>query len=105
MKITLIDSDGSARILDAQVGDSLMQAALNGGVRGIVGECGGSCSCATCHVYIEPPWNRASGEPGSLEKEMLELTQGPSAYSRLACQVILNPSHAGLVARVAKNDA
>ena len=104
MKITIIDSDESVRILEAKVGDSLMQAAINGGVRGIVAECGGSCSCATCHVYIEPPWRSVSGEAGTLEKEMLELTQAPSANSRLACQVILTPDHAGLVARVAKND-
>lgn len=104
MRITIIDSDGSVRILDAQVGDTLMQVAINGGVRGIVAECGGSCSCATCHVYIEPPWESVSGEPGTLEKEMLDLTQAPNAYSRLACQVVLTPDHAGLVARVANNE-
>lgn len=105
MKITFIEAGGSLRVVDAKVGDTLMQAAVNAGVPGIVGECGGSCSCATCHVYIEPPWASACGELRGLEKEMIELTTEPSAYSRLACQIALMPDHDGLVVRIANNQA
>lgn len=53
VNITYISASGAARVLEVARGSSLMQAALANGLDGIVGECGGSAMCATCHVYVD----------------------------------------------------
>src|SRR3546814_4895147 len=55
-KIVFIQPDGRSQSVDAPVGQSLMEAATTNLVRGVVGDCGGSCSCATCHLYIDEAW-------------------------------------------------
>jgi ferredoxin, 2Fe-2S len=100
VKITFIEADGSERVVDGKVGNSLMETAIHNGVRGLLAECGGACSCATCHVYIDAQWLSAVGEPGPIERDMLEMTIDPTACSRLACQVIVRADHDGLVARI-----
>ena len=77
-----------------------MEAAVQNGIRGLLAECGGACSCATCHVYIEPTWAAAVGEAGGLEKDMLEMAVARTACSRLACQVLVRDELDGLVARI-----
>ena len=51
-KITFIESSGAARTVDAELGSTVMEAAIKNGIPGIVAECGGACACATCHVYV-----------------------------------------------------
>jgi ferredoxin, 2Fe-2S len=98
--ITFIDASGSEHVVQAKVGNSLMEAAVQNGIRGLLAECGGACSCATCHLYIEPQWASAVGEPGGIEKDMLEMAVAPTACSRLACQIMVTNELDGLVARV-----
>lgn len=100
VKITFIDANGSEHVVQAKPGSSLMEAAVQNGIRGLLAECGGACSCATCHVYIEPPWASAVGEAGGLEKDMLEMAVDRTACSRLACQVLVRDELDGLVARI-----
>ncbi len=69
-KITFVDIDGNKTILKARDGDNLMQAAVAGGIEGIVGECCGAMMCATCHIYVEEPHlsslsERSEGEEAS----------------------------------------
>jgi 2Fe-2S ferredoxin len=82
--------DGSVTTIDGRPGDSVMETAVRNGVPGIVGECGGSLSCATCHVFVAPETLQLVGGPGDLEDEMLDAT--PAARrenSRLSCQIKL----------------
>ncbi len=83
--------DGSTDVLTVAPGTSLMRAAVQAGVRGIVGECGGQAMCATCHVYVRPEyWDRLP-EIGDDEDEMLDCTvalRDPDR-SRLSCQLAL----------------
>ena len=67
-KITYIASDGNETIVDAKEGMSVMQSAVNNGVDGIVAECGGACSCATCHVYVDEAWFDKLPEAQAMEK-------------------------------------
>jgi 2Fe-2S ferredoxin len=99
-KITFIEADGSEHVVDGKVGNSLMETAIHNGIRGLLAECGGACSCATCHVYIEAQWVSAVGEPGRVEQDMLELVVHRAACSRLACQVMVRPDYDGLVVRI-----
>ena len=99
VKITFIEPDGIERQVDALVGDTLMTAAVNNGVRGILADCGGACTCATCHIYIDPNWIAAVGSPDEAEREMLDLAIEPQQNSRLSCQIIVTAALDGLIAR------
>ena len=99
-KITFIASDGTATEVDANVGDSVMQTAVNNMVEGIVAECGGCLSCATCHVYVDEAWCEQVGPARADEKAMLELAVDPNENSRLSCQITVTDDLDGLVLRI-----
>ena len=101
MKATWIMPDGHATTLDVAAGQSLMAAALARGVPGIVGECGGSLSCATCHVVVDPAWFAGTGDVGTFEDQMLDVTEADrEPTSRLSCQVKMTAALDGIVLRV-----
>ncbi|HEY9545419.1 MAG TPA: 2Fe-2S iron-sulfur cluster-binding protein [Solimonas sp.] len=99
-KIVFIQPDGRSQSVDAPVGQSLMEAATTNLVRGVVGDCGGSCSCATCHLYIDEAWFDKLPPSDDIEQAMLEGAIDPGPTSRLGCQVIVKDELDGLVARV-----
>ena len=96
-KITYIAFDGNETIVDAKEGMSVMQSAVNNGVDGIVAECGGACSCATCHVYVDKEWFDKLPEAQPMEKEMLDFVMSPQPTSRLSCQIKVTAELDGLV--------
>ena len=93
-KVTYIAFDGEETIVDAKEGMSVMQSAVNNGVDGIVAECGGACSCATCHVYVDEAWFE---KLPAMEKEMLDFVMSPQPTSRLSCQIKVTAELDGLV--------
>lgn len=99
-KITYIEFNGTEYVLDLPPGQSLMRGAVDNSVQGIVGDCGGNCSCATCHVYIDPDWLDRVGAKGEMEEALLEEVCDPRPNSRLACQVEVSEDLDGLVVRV-----
>ncbi len=100
-QIYLIQPDGTQLELEVPVGTSIMQAAVSAGVAGIVGECGGSCMCATCHVYADEDALARLPSMLSTEDEMLECTASArESGSRLSCQVRMTPDLAGLSLRL-----
>ena len=99
-KITFINSNNEPLTVEASAG-SLMEVAVQNGVKGIDGDCGGVCSCATCHVHVAPDFMDVVGEPGEIEKDMLELNDNVNEYSRLGCQVQVSEALDGLVLKVA----
>jgi len=99
--ITFITQEGEHIILEGKSG-SIMQLATAHGVPGIDGDCGGVCSCATCHVHVDPSFVEKTGEAGEIEKDMLELEDNLSETSRLSCQIEINEALDGLVLTVAK---
>jgi 2Fe-2S ferredoxin len=99
--IHVIRADGSARVIPAADGSSVMQAITGAGEAGIVAECGGSAMCATCHVYVDDAWVDRLPAPLSNELEMLECTaaeRGPT--SRLSCQIRMSAELDGLSVRL-----
>jgi len=99
-KIHFVQHDGETQIVDGNVGQSVMEAATNNFVRGIIGECGGCCSCATCHVYVDEPWFGKLAPPDQLEQGMLEGAVEPGPLSRLSCQIKITDDMDGFVARI-----
>lgn len=99
-KITYIEYSGTEHVVDVAAGLSVMQGAVANSVRGIIAECGGACSCATCHVYVDPAWVNRVGEKGSMEAALLEDVCGAQPNSRLSCQIKVSDALDGLVVRV-----
>ena len=96
--IHLISSTGEHTTLQANAGDSVMLTATNAGLDGIVGECGGSAMCATCHVYVDEAWADKLPAPLANELEMLECTASERrATSRLSCQITMSAQLDGIV--------
>lgn len=100
-KITFITSDNETVVTEANTG-SVMELALQHKVKGIDGDCGGVCSCATCHVHVDKVFWEKVGEPSELESDMLEFDENVSEYSRLSCQIQVSDAIDGLVLKVAK---
>lgn len=97
-QITYIEPSGRPVTLAVPDGWSLMHAATSNGVDGIVGECGGAASCATCHCYVDPERLAELPEPTEMELEMLEGTTAERRpNSRLSCQLKASPALDGLV--------
>ena len=86
--------------MDIAAGQSLLAAALNNNVKGIDGDCGGQCGCATCHVFIEAPWADKLPEPLANEDEMLNFTAEREPASRLACQIVMTDVLDGMKVRM-----
>ena len=98
-KVTFIDCSGTTRVVEAEDGVSLMEAAVQNLVPGIDGDCGGVCACATCHLQVETEWLAHLPAMAELEDSMLELTAERNAHSRLGCQIKLGPALDGIVVR------
>lgn len=99
--IHLISHEGQSTELQAPEGHSVMQAAVAAGVSGIVGECGGSAVCATCHVYVDPAWLDRLKPALSNELELLECTSSERRpESRLSCQIQVHAALEGMVVRM-----
>ena len=97
--VHLTAADGSRHDVAGRVGDSLMRAAVAAGVEGIAADCGGTLSCATCHVYVDPAWAARLPPPSRDEDAMLEMTAAPRRpTSRLSCQIVLDDALDGLTA-------
>ena len=96
--VTYIAHDGKESKLEVAVGTSVMQAAVFNGVDGIVAECGGSCMCATCHVYVREDQLALCPDMEPGEDAMLDGTASPRLpNSRLSCQLVMAPKMDGLV--------
>ena len=101
-KITFIEADGGAHVLQVEPGQSIMHVAIENDIRGILADCGGCCSCATCHCYVEDAW-AACFVPAAVEEiELVSYAFDPLPNSRLSCQLLLTAEHDGIVIRLPK---
>lgn len=96
-KITFVQFSGDKTTIDADNGISVMNVALDNLVPGIDADCGGECSCATCHVLIEEDWMPKVGEASEQENSMLDLNPDREARSRLSCQITVADELDGLI--------
>lgn len=97
VQLTFTAFDGTRQELACDPGQSVMQAAVSNGVRGIDGDCGGSMACGSCLVYLDPAWLDRAGTPSDFELGMLELSTNFQPNARLSCQIKLSPALDGLV--------
>ena len=95
MKLYVIDHDGVEHQIDGIDGWQLMEVIRDEGLD-IKAECGGSCACATCHVYLDEEWQNKVPEKSEEEIDMLDLAFDVQDNSRLSCQITITPSLDGL---------
>ena len=98
--VKFIAADGRETEVHVASGTTLMHAATDNGVAGILADCGGACSCATCHCYIDEAWVEKTGSADEVEAQMLEFVLAPEANSRLSCQIVIDDNLDGLVVRL-----
>lgn len=95
---------GEIRTLDAAVGDTVMETIREAGIDELMALCGGVCSCATCHVHVDPAFAAALPPMSQDEDELLDGSNYRDERSRLSCQIRLNDSLSGLRVTIAEED-
>lgn len=98
MKINFISHNGTETAVEVAEGESVMRAAVLHDVDGIIGECGGSMMCATCHCYVDDDWSGRTGERKEGEMDLLDCAASEvKPTSRLSCQIRMRPELDGVV--------
>jgi ferredoxin, 2Fe-2S len=99
--IRFIQPDQTEQTIETPPGQSLMKAAVDANVKGIDADCGGTLSCATCHVMVDAAWADRLPAPVADEVDMLDFASAPvEPTSRLSCQIQLTPELDGLTVRL-----
>jgi 2Fe-2S ferredoxin len=96
--------EGETRTLEAPLGMSVMEVIRDGGVDEMLALCGGVCSCATCHVHVDPAFADKLPSMSEDESDLLDSSSHRDARSRLACQIRMNDSLSGLRVTIAQED-
>lgn len=100
-KVTYIEFNGTAHEVDLPIGSSLVEGAVQNDIPGIVAECGGSCMCSTCHVYVDDGFTDKLPEKEEEEDEMLEEAAAEvKENSRLSCQLRMTEDMDGIIVRM-----
>lgn len=94
------DAGGARHAVDGAIGASVMESAVLAGLDGIAADCGGACSCATCHVYVDDDWLDRVGPLAECEDALLDLVSDRRAGSRLSCQIALTAALDGLAVTI-----
>ena len=99
-KITYIEHNGESHEIEVANGLSVMEGAVQNNIPGIDADCGGSCACATCHVYVGEEWFIKLPKKDSAEEDMLDMAYEPKKFSRLSCQLTVTNELDGLVVKM-----
>jgi ferredoxin, 2Fe-2S len=105
VKVVFTEPGGRRREVDAPPGITLMEAARQHDVQGVIARCGGACACATCHVYVDPAWLPRLEPREEMEEAMLENAWEPRENSRLSCQIHITADLDGLQVTVPQRQA
>ena len=104
--VIYVGTTGQEYTIEAVDGESVMATAVKNGVPGIIGECGGNASCATCHVWVRDEFVPLVGEPQGDEEDLLEMgVSDRREGSRLSCQIKMSDELDGLTVDIAPQEA
>ncbi len=102
--LTVVDRAGEERTVDAEVGLSVMEVLKINGFDELLALCGGCCSCATCHVHVDPAYLDRLPPIGEDEDDLLDVAEDRDATSRLSCQLPVTAALDGMRLRIAAED-
>jgi 2Fe-2S ferredoxin len=103
-KLNVVLRDGKQREIDAADGLTIMEAMREGGIDELLALCGGSCSCATCHVHVAADFLGKLPPMSADEDDLLDSSDDRAADSRLSCQLMLGPDLDGITVTIAAED-
>jgi ferredoxin, 2Fe-2S len=103
-KLIVTKRDGQTVELDGKAGLSVMEVIRDNGIDELLALCGGCCSCATCHVHVDPAFATAVAPMGADENDLLDSSDHRDAMSRLSCQIPFTTALDGLHVTIAKED-
>ena len=104
LRLVVTDRSGGRRIVQGRSGQSVMQVIREAGLDELAAICGGACSCATCHVYVETTFEHLLAPMTAVENELLECSDHRQPQSRLSCQITLEQAFDGLAVTIAPED-
>jgi len=104
-KIAYIEHNGKTHVVEVLNGLSVMEGAVQNNIPGIAAGCGGSCACATCHVYVDEKWFSKLPNKEKAEEDMLDMAFEPNKFSRLGCQITITENLDGLVVKMPSKQA
>ena len=104
-KITYIERNGKSHVVEVPNGLSVMEGAVQNNIPGIDADCGGSCACATCHVYVDEKWFNKLPNKENAEEDMLDMAFEANKFSRLGCQITITENLDGLVVKMPSKQA
>ena len=102
--LTIVTRDGAERTVEARAGWSVMENIRDNGFDELLALCGGCCSCATCHVHVDPEWVGRLKPMGSDEDDLLDTSDHRRPNSRLSCQIEYDEALDGLKVQIAPED-
>lgn len=103
-KLTVTSREGQARTVEGESGLSVMEVIRDNGFDELLALCGGCCSCATCHVYVDPAFSETLPPISLDESDLLDSSDHRTAQSRLSCQLQFGPALDGLQVTIAPED-
>ena len=103
-QLTIVTRDGTERVIEGRAGWSVMENIRDNGFDELLALCGGCCSCATCHVHVDPEWIARVGPPKPDEDDLLDTSDHRIENSRLSCQILFSAELDGLKVRIAPED-
>jgi len=103
-KLVVVTRDGEESVFDADVGLSVMEVIRDNGVDELLALCGGCCSCATCHVYVDPAFAAILPQMSEDENDLLDSSDHRNERSRLSCQLAMTAELDGLTVTIAPED-
>ena len=104
-KITYIEHNGKSHVVEVANGLSVMEGAVQNNIPGIDADCGGSCACATCHIYINEKWFDKIPNKENAEEDMLDMAFESNKFSRLGCQITISNDLDGMVVKMPSKQA
>tara|TARA_B100000700_G_scaffold312801_1_gene396949 strand:+ start:442 stop:762 length:321 start_codon:yes stop_codon:yes gene_type:complete len=104
-KIKYIEHNGKSHEIEVSNGLTVMEGAVQNNIPGIDADCGGSCACATCHVYVDENWFDKLPKKEDTEEDMLDMAFEPKKFSRLSCQITVTDDLNGLVVKMPSKQA
>ena len=103
-KLIVVTREGEEREIIGEAGLSVMEVIRDAGIDEILAQCGGCCSCATCHVHVDPDFAAKLKPMSPDEDDLLDSTSDRDEFSRLSCQIELTEGLDGLKVRIAAED-
>lgn len=103
-KVVVVDQSGAERTVEASVGHSLMEVIRDNGFEELLALCGGACSCATCHVHVDPAYFDKLSAMSADENDLLDSSDTRDAFSRLSCQIAMTEALDGIKVTIAQED-